>query len=274
MKKIIGFGIALSLLVLLVTSCRKENSTVLATTQQVSEDVSELETLVQDAEDEADVMVESRGGSPTNDCPTVTMSNTLGSYPNDITVDFGTEGCVGQDGRIRKGKVLLSISDNISNEGAVRVVTLEDYFVNDIHIEGARTLTNTGLNDAGNLTFSRVVTDAAITFTDGSTATWEGAHTIEQVDGAATVTVLDNVYEISGGANGVNRQGKVWTSEITSPLRHRVTCRFMVSGIRSITVDGHTATLDYGYGLGSGDCDRQALLTLPNGQTRIILVRH
>ena len=274
MKKLIGFGFALSLLVFLVASCKKEENAINTTTQQVSEDVSELETLVQDAEDEAEVMVELRSGSPSNECPTVTMSNTAGSFPNDITVDFGTEGCVGADGRVRKGKVLITISDNLTNEGAVRTVTLEDYYVNDIHLEGMRTLTNTGLNDDGNPTFSRVVTDGAVTFTDGSNATWAGTHTIEQVGGAATLTVLDNIFEINGNANGVNRQGKAWTSEITEPLTRRVPCRFVVSGIRSITVDGHTATLDYGFGLGAGDCDRQALLTLPNGDTRIILVRH
>lgn len=274
MKNWIRLCLAAPLLVFLISACKKDNETVSGQTLEVAEDVTELETLVQDAEDEAEVMVELRSGNPTNDCPTVTMTNDAGTYPNDITVDFGTEGCVGADGRVRKGRVLISVTDNIQNEGAIRTVTLDEYYVNDIHIEGTRTLTNTGLNAEGHPTFTRTVAGASLTFPDGGTATWEGSHSIEQVEGFGTPTVLDNVFEITGGANGVNRQGKIWTSVITEPLVRRVPCRFMVSGIREITVEGQTATLDYSFGFGAGDCDRQALLTLPNGQTHIILVRH
>jgi hypothetical protein len=49
----------------------------------------------------------------------------------------------------------------------------------------------------------------------------------------------------------------------------------MVSGIREVTVNDHTATIDYGFTvLASQDCDKKALLTLPNGNTRIITIRH
>lgn len=268
MKKYFVVILVLAAITFALESCRKESTALLVTDLSLaSDDVSDAETLVQDAEDISDQDIETRNLN--NNCPTVTFANPQGTFPNTITVDFGTDGCTGQDGRVRKGIITINLTDSLVNPGAQKTVTLSNYYVDNIHIEGTKTVTNNGLVN-GNPSFTKVVTGAKITFTDGTSTQWESNHTWTQTAGFNTYTVFDNEFSVTGNANGVTRNGKVWAGEILTPLVHKTACPWIVSGVRQITVNDKTATIDYSYGYTSGGCDRKALVTLPNGQTRII----
>ncbi len=109
-----------------------------------------------------------------------------------------------------------------------------------------------------------------ITFGNGESATWTATHTVTRTQGYLTRTPLDDIWSVSGNCSGVNRKGKSYSSVIDIPIVHKAICPWIVSGKRSITVDGQTRSLDYGYG--GGDCDRQALLTKADGTTQIVLI--
>jgi hypothetical protein len=62
--------------------------------------------------------------------------------------------------------------------------------------------------------------------------------------------------------------GKSWSSEVTTPLVRKFTCRWFVSGVLTINFTGGQALLDFG----NGQCDNRATLTV-NGQNREITLR-
>ncbi len=255
-------------LAVLFTACKKDEPTALLTEQiTAAEDQTAANDLYEDVDDQVDEAIETRGGG--EDCPTVTIMPADGSYPRTMTIDFGIDGCTGLDGRIRKGQIVVNLTDTLSNEGAVRTATFVDFYVDDAHLEGTRTLTNLGLDTNGNQTFSRTVVGGKITYPNGESATWEANHSITLVEGADTHSLLDNVWEITGGATGVNRNGKSFTTEITTPLVRKRICRWAVEGIKILTINSKTLTIDYG----DGTCDRKATVTGTNGNSREILIR-
>lgn len=259
----------------LFTACKKDEDTQLTQTETqqlivAGEDQAVSEDFYEDVDYQVDWVIETRdGGGSFPDCPTVSVDPIDGSFPRTITIDFG-DGCEGPDGRIRKGQIIVTQSAAFYVQGAIRVATLQDFYIDDAHIEGTRTWVNEGFDAEGNVTFTRTVEGGKITFPDGSEASWQSSYTLTQVEGGGTpLILLDNAFEITGDGNGVNRNSKAYTVEITTPLLKKRVCPWVVSGAIELTVDGKTVSLDYGNGI----CDRKAILTLPNGTQHEILVR-
>lgn len=251
-----------------LTACNKENLTLgFENSEQMvaSTDQTTAEDLYGDVEDQVDLAIETRGAGM--DCPEVTVEPADGSYPRTITIDFG-DGCEGPNGRIRKGQIVVTVSDTMSNEGATRTVTFVDFYIDDAHIEGTKTLTNLGPNADGNVTFQRTV-EGQITFPNGDVATWEADHFITQIAGADTPPSFDNVYEITGTSSGVNRHGKAYSTEILEPVIRKKSCPWRVAGVLSLTVGDKTVTIDYG----DGSCNNKAILTAPDGTQHIVVIK-
>ncbi|HEY0612388.1 MAG TPA: hypothetical protein VGD35_22090, partial [Chitinophaga sp.] len=80
---------------------------------------------------------------------------TVGKWPKTLTVDFGDK-CTGEDGRVRAGKVIMKISNFILRPGATIDITLENYSVDSVKIEGTKKITN--LSSANGFKYSTVVT--------------------------------------------------------------------------------------------------------------------
>lgn len=268
MKTIQRFSIAILLFSLSFTACQKEEpqpELTEETTQQMivaSEDNSTAEDLFQSIEDESDLVIENRGGGSNPDCPTVTVTPSWDEFPRTVIIDFGTDGCVGADGRTRMGTITVHQTAAWWVEDAIRTTTFTDFSVDGAQVEGMATLVNEGYDANGNVTFSRKVEGAKITFPNGDVTTWESEQLLTQVEGGSTpLILLDNSYLFTGTASGVNRNGKTYSVETTSPLLKKKVCPWLVSGIIELEVDGHLLTLDYG----NGECDKYGNLTLPNG---------
>jgi len=187
----------------------------------------------------------------------------------EITIDFGT-GCTGQDGRTRKGKIIVVLTGTYKDSGSSLNVTLEDYYVNDHKIEGTKTVTNNGRNASGNLSYTISVQNGKITTPDTATFTWESTRTREWLEGESTVwpDICDDVYSITGSASGTNRAGKSFSVDITTSLRKEICCRWLVSGVVEITPDGKkTRKIDFG----SGTCDSLATVSVGSFSKQIIL---
>lgn len=277
MKNIKWLAASTLLLAIFLTSCQKEEEPQLNTeeaTQQMivaSEDNATAEDLFQTVEDEVDQVLETRGGGSANpDCPTITVDPSWDEFPRTVTIDFGTGGCVGPNGRVRRGVIVVEQTAAWFVEGAVRTANFIDFSIDDAQIFGTRTLVNEGYDVNGNVTFTRTVSDAKIIFPNGDETTWESNNTLTQTDGGNTPFVLlDNVYEITGNASGVNREGQAYTVDITSPLVKDKLCPWVSSGIVELQVDSYLISLDYG----PGTCDKFAILTLPNGTEHQIVIQ-
>jgi len=249
---------------LLLSSCRKDDPADVMT----SEDLATAEDFSAEIDLVTDIAIEERGGNGT--CPTVTLAQPWGTWPNTITIDYGPTGCLGPNGEhLLKGKIIITQTAEMFTAGAKRTKSFENFYVDDVRVEGTKTWTNNGKDASGSWSYTRTATDMKLTYPDGTFSTWNHTHTATLVQGALTPTHRDNVWNITGSTLGTNRNGKAFSATIIEPLVKRGNCRWITQGTIQITRDGKTSTLDFG----NGACDRLARLTLSNGEEVVIRLR-
>lgn len=247
-------------------ACDKTDDLGIDTTDSMTttaEDLGTSENLFNDLLDQVEEQLElggTSGKTGEDGCITRTWTNEVGTFPNTLTIDFG-EGCTGPGGRTRSGQIIVEISDYPANAGATKTITPVNYFVDEAQVEGTKTLTNNGLDENGNPSFTKTVTDGKITFADGSAREWESTHTRTQINGTDTEFRTDDVFSITGNSSGVSRNGETYSAEIIEPLIKRANCKWIVSGVKSITKDDTTRSMDFG----DGGCNRFAEVTLADG---------
>ncbi len=216
------------------------------------------------------------------DCREITVDKPDSArWPKEITIDWGEEGCTGPNGQTRSGKIKITIDGWMFVPGSSRSVEFIDYYINDIKVEGTRTTTNEGRNDDGNLVFRSELengkliipridsssTNSAVNYIEISK---EFTRFREWVEGELTRNPWDNVFYITGHAEGTNFRQEAYTRTITYRLEKNMSCRFIVSGTVEISVEERPViTLDYG----NGECDNKATVTI-DGETKEILLRH
>lgn len=261
MKKSILFLLALMAGVIAFDACKKaDNEDAVVTT---AEDLSASEDYTDQLDMDIDLVIDERGA-----CPTITYAQPAGTWPNTITIDYGTS-CTRPDGRVLSGIVVVNQTADMCTTGAVRTITHDNFFVDGIKVEGTRTWSNNGVDANGFLSFTRVATDMKLTYEDGSSTTWTKTRTSTLIEGADTAMHNDDVWSSIGAATGVNRNGNDFSATITEPLIKRASCRWISAGVIEFTVGARTRKLDYG----NGDCDRLGELTLANGNTYSIRLR-
>lgn len=272
-----------------VVSCEKENS-------QSATDEQELEAsnVSTEAEGEAelayndvfdDVMGVNEevalGGTGVfgrvNTCPTVTITRpTANPFPVRVQLDYGN-GCVGRDGRFRKGKVIVEYTSRLIVPGAIATTTFDGYFIDSVKVEGTHKITNTSVptNTPPTRSYRVEVINGKLTRPNGNFVEWNSTRNITQVEGLATAIALDDIFRIEGNSRGRVKRGNlitVWESNITEPLIKRFTCRWIVKGkIRVVRLNptvnnAWVAVLDFGNGL----CDNLAWITINNRPPRQI----
>ncbi len=203
-------------------------------------------------------------------CFNVTVhANANGEFwPRTWTVEYPGGDCIFLSGNTKKGKINVSLSAFWKNEGSLRTVTFEDYYFNGNKLEGTKTILNNGLNERGNLNFTKSVKDSKLTYTDGTSITWACEKYSEMIAGSTTFIFADDIYSVTGAGSGVNLDGKKYTINITSPLIYNSGCFYPVSGILEINTDGQNSqTIDYG----TGECDNLATLTVGGTSSEITL---
>lgn len=208
-------------------------------------------------------------------CVTVTVTPMQpNAFPKTIVVDFGN-GCFSH-GHLRSGKIKTVYSGPLRNPGSTATTTFENYKIDSIQVEGTHKITNTTATTSGaNQRQLKIeVTDAKLTRPNGNYVMWNSTRTKTQIEGNGTIMPADDIFRITGIANGKVKRGNLiilWNSEITEPLIKKFTCRWISKGrIRTVRqglpqTSPWVAVLDYG----TGTCDNQANLTI-NGTTRQI----
>lgn len=249
--------------VLALAACRKNEDSAPDLDYTSASDNARADDAFSDMLNQVDKAVDANGLREMQDAcdPTVTF-DTLSS-PRTMTIDFGAVNCTAANGRTRRGRIRVTYTGRYRDPGTVITLTPEDYYVNDNHVQGTKTVTNMGADQNGNLYYT-VTVNGSLTAADGSwTATHEASRVRTWVQGSDTPTLLDDVYEITGGGSGVNRRGVAFTMTITSALRVAVGCPWITAGTVQITPQDRPArTIDYG----SGSCDGTFTVTV-NGQS-------
>ncbi|MBK8522435.1 MAG: hypothetical protein IPL54_16790 [Chitinophagaceae bacterium] len=203
--------------------------------------------------------------SNTARCFTITVFRKIANvFPKTVTIDFGT-GCLGRDGKFRKGKIVSIYTNRMVVPDAKVSTTFIGYHVDSFKIEGTHITENTStLNMQG---WKVKVIDGKITNTNTNRwRKWNSVKDVLQVAGNGTPHFpLDDIYKIDGAATGSNSGGHTWSSLITESLIKKFACPWIVQGKIRLNRDGRTALLDYG----NGNCDNQAVIYI-NGIPHII----
>ncbi|MBL4592548.1 MAG: hypothetical protein JKX68_01890 [Flavobacteriales bacterium] len=263
---------------LTIYSCKKEETTIIDNSTISSKDNGAAENLFADIKKVVEEAADDEGQSGRTasesaysfgSCATVSITPAWGdtTWPKVMEIDFGPTNCAGVYGINRRGKLIVTLTDRYRNVGSVLTVQTQNYFINDVKVEGTKTLTNNGYNLNNHLEYIVNVSNAVITYTDNTTITWNSTRTNEWIEGDSTTWftngiagICDDVYLITGSANGVNRNGLAYTVGITSPLRKSVCCRWVESGTLELVPQGFaTRTVDFGV---AGNCDNQATVTI------------
>jgi hypothetical protein len=265
MKKFV-FGVFTLLLMVSFMSCEKDKNDADAAEKDLARNDASAELYFDEIGDIADEAYGiATGNLKSTDnmirrlgpCATVTLDTTV--MPRVLTIDFGEENCLCNDGKWRRGKIIVTFTGRYHQPGTVITHTMENYHVNDNHIEGTRVMSNLGPNANGQPEYSTVV-NGSITFSaTGVVVSWESDHLRTWIEGYDTPEWYDNVFLISGSGSHSNSNGGGYSRTITEPLRREASCSNIVSGIvETVPVNRPTRILDYG----DGTCDNIATLTI------------
>ena len=205
---------------------------------------------------------------PTTIPECVTITITLQQNFKRIVIDFGTEGCEIK-GNILKGKIILSYEKNVEAKQILITKSLEDFYFNELRIEGSKTILRERSNDNGNPQFTKT-TNIVITWPDGTEASRDGLRIREWIEGHGSGIQEDNVFLVTGHWISTFKNGNTHSYVVVEPLRREATCRFFVSGTVEITRPNVSGVLDFG----DGTCDDLATFTTADGVVTEIELGH
>lgn len=206
-------------------------------------------------------------------CATVDSIHYSSNYKR-FTITFNPL-CQGYDGKYRDGQLVVELNGaSYNTPGAVLTIKSVGYKVNGVLLDGKKTVTcvTAGVH---NIVVSDTTTGndyGKITYTDGSVAYWKSKRTRSLIAGSGTAGISDNVYEISATsgignpvANGINKEGRSYTVDISSPVRIDFNCfanntaRYPTMGVITLHPDGKKdRTIDYG----DGTCDNKVTVSI------------
>lgn len=183
-----------------------------------------------------------------------------------ITLDFG-DGCQGFAGRVRKGKVFIHYSYGFFIPGASVITTFQNFYINDIKVEGTRILTNITTPADTLVKFHAVVSNGKLTWPDSTSSTRESDLIQTWIRGD---TPWKDEITVDGVANGTTRNGNKYVMNISSPLLFKRACWIFksfvpVAGMKQLESNGNTMVVNYG----DGSCDRIATVSL-NGISKTL----
>ncbi len=197
-----------------------------------------------------------------------------------ISLDFGMAGCVGQDGRTRKGKIIHNYTGRLFLPGSIVYTAFENYEVKRngsqvfLKIDNNSTLRQETVSvQGGQINFSRTM-NARLNFVDGSAFTWQGLRNISWEYGPNLLNRFDDTWTVdtTSTSTGTNRRGTPFSVKLKNPLINLGLCMSQgihkpVSGKLDIVSTNIVRSINYG----EGTCNNMANLTV-NGVQRTILL--
>lgn len=191
------------------------------------------------------------------DCVTITVVVQQGY--RQVTLDFGTEGCMVR-GHLLKGQIVFDYTRNPVAQQILINYNLVDFYFDAKNVIASRSILKELSNDNGNPQFTHDLSITVI-WPNGVQASREGTRIREWVEGFGSGVFSDNVFEITGDWTATFVNGNTHTYEIIIPLRREVICYYFVSGAFDVQRTNFGGVFDYG----NGDCDNQATFTFNNG---------
>ncbi|GAF04483.1 hypothetical protein [Saccharicrinis fermentans] len=201
----------------------------------------------------------------------------LATFPLSITVDYGTNGTLGLDGRVRKGKIHIQLENTWFNQqGSKYIATFENYFQNDHQIEGIHTVNNLGKDSNGHLVFKVEVSNGQVTNEQGQVLHFEQQTTRTCITGDDTpLNIWDDSYLIEGVQSGICSNGITYLLTIrdNNPLEVAPICPYIKSGIVDVYID-NSPDININYFVDENedqiaDCSSSSTVTIGNYEYKI-----
>ncbi|MBT8253290.1 MAG: hypothetical protein HKN00_13910 [Flavobacteriaceae bacterium] len=193
------------------------------------------------------------------ECVTVTV--VMQQNYREITIDFGTEGCL-IHGNLLKGQIVLTYTRDPQAQEVLITKTLVDFYFNNKNLIGGKTLLKELSNENGNPQFTKTA-ELTIIWPNGLQASRNGVKVREWVEGHDTPGIFsDNVFLITGNWSTTFVNGNTHSYVVVLPLRREVICFYFVSGSIDVERTNFSGVFDYG----EGDCDNMATFTFDNGE--------
>jgi hypothetical protein len=267
-KCILGFVI----LGLVMTSCsdNDDNTAINNETQDIAEiqqsaEIDQIDNVLGDIVVEVYEQQEGNLGRMANassasfipECVTITV--VAQQNFREVTVDFGTEGCVVQ-GHLLRGQIVFDYTRDPEAQQIEINYNLVDFFVDAKNVIGSRSILRELANDNGNPQFTHDLSLTVI-WPNGVQASREGTRIREWVEGFGSGVFSDNVFEITGDWTATFVNGNTHSYEVVIPLRREIGCMYFVSG----SVDVERTNFGGIFDFGDGTCDDQATFTFNNG---------
>ncbi|MBY0434651.1 MAG: hypothetical protein K2U26_11125 [Cyclobacteriaceae bacterium] len=194
-------------------------------------------------------------------CATLKFDTDNTKASGKVTIDFGT-GCTDAKGNIRKGIITLSWKDGRwFNPGSTVITTFKDYSINKVSFSNDDVRTVRNISTAESPLTWTVEARHKLTWPNGSTATREARHTRQWVRATSPENdkyIVSQTAGATSAASGVNRHGKNFSAQITTPLQYFRSCAISnkvfkpVIGVVVVTYNTNkTITVDFG----AGECD-------------------
>ena len=196
-------------------------------------------------------------GDKYGDCASVVVDE----ENNTKTITFSQE-CEGKRGQTRSGTIIVTYSQIQGEIGSFREVSYDDFYLNDVKIEGTRRTEILSTDENGSKTMRTTLNDGKMIYEDGTfkTKSAEMTRYIHVENDRKQYTTL------SGSKSGVSTEGVSFSMEITTPIKFVYNCfgegqrkrgKVPVQGIK-VTNDGtQTVTTDFG----DGTCDTLVEIT-------------
>ena len=148
------------------------------------------------------------------DCVTISVVAEQGF--REVTIDFGTDGCLVR-GHVLKGKIVFSYTRDLEAQEILITYSLIDFYFDNKNVLGNRTILRERENANGNPQFTKTV-DITVTWPDGAEASRTGMKVREWVEGHGSGVWSDNVFEITGNWTSTFRNGVVHSKEVIIPF--------------------------------------------------------
>jgi hypothetical protein len=134
-----------------------------------------------------------------------------------LTIDFGA-GCVGPYGRTRSGKIIIAYSGTLNDGVSNRIITFEDYVVNNRAVSGSIELRDITVNEDETISSTKKLVGLTITFPNGQFVSFTGSRTRVWTDGVRDGDPFNNKFRITGSVEGVWSNGRTFRHRIVEPI--------------------------------------------------------
>ena len=158
-----------------------------------------------------------------------------------LTIDFGTEGCTGEDGIIRKGLITVIFTGATRgwDLGETATIRFTNYYNNDVKLEGSVTIVR---SQEETVSFTITASNMVLTFANEQTIKWSSTETITLDKTDAT----GEYWRSNGQTTGTctTRAGESF-SRITANLLSSPACKWFVDGSITITIGDNITTVTF-----------------------------